>query len=73
MKKLILLAGSAFILGFVFTSCRKCETCTAYYKVDNQVYYQDHLCDMSPSVKTWETDFKSTYDWGDYYVECKKD
>jgi len=73
MKKIMLIASVALIMGIALSSCRKCETCTAYYKSDNTVYWQDHECGRSLTVNTWEDSFKATYDWGDYYVECEKD
>ncbi len=73
MKKIILFAALALITGVALTSCRKCETCTAYNTSDNTVYYEDHYCGGRLLVNTWEDSFKSSYDYGDTYVECKKD
>ena len=73
MKKIMLAASALLLIGLTMTSCRKCETCTAYYKSDNTVYWQDHECGRAITVNAWEDSFKATYDWGDYYVECEKD
>lgn len=73
MKKIMLAVSALLILGLAMTSCRKCETCTAYYSADNTVYTQQHECGRSLTIKTWEDSFKSSYDWGDTYVECEKD
>lgn len=73
MKKIMFVAAIAILIGAALTSCRKCETCTAYYESDNTVYYEDHLCGNKISVNAWEDSFKSAYDYGDYYVECEKD
>lgn len=73
MKKILIFASALLLIGFATTSCRKCKTCTAYYKSDNTVFYQEHECGRSLVMNTWEDSFKASYDWGDYYVECEKD
>jgi hypothetical protein len=73
MKKIMFLASMALILGIALTSCRKCETCTAYYVSDNTIADQEHSCGNKIVVNSWEDSFKNTWDYGTTYVECEKD
>ncbi len=72
MKKVIII-GVIALTAIGFAACSKCKTCTAYYKADNTVYYEDHYCGKALLLNTWEDSFKTSYDYGDKYVECVVD
>jgi hypothetical protein len=73
MKKAAIVTLVVAAAVIAFSSCKKCETCTAYYTATHLVKAQDHLCSNNIAVNQMVDNFKTDYDYGDSYVECTKD
>lgn len=73
MKKVAFFTLVLAIAAIAFSSCKKCETCTAYNNLTDQQVAIDHWCGISIEVNNNKDAFKEEWDFGDNYVECVKD
>jgi hypothetical protein len=70
MKKLLLICGVLFILAIAFSSCRKCETCKAYYRSDNSLADETEYCGTKIVVNDDVTFYEDLWNDSYFYASC---
>jgi hypothetical protein len=70
MKKFIIIIVLAVFATMAFSSCRKCKTCTAYYRLDNTEADQTQYCGFKRVVDSDVSSYESIWNDSDFYASC---